>query len=202
MTMKPHGLALPTVMVMLSVASLAALLAMRNLWVHDHLLNAEADHLRAEYFAAAVMPLAVQDIVGLPVSGLRHTAGSATQSHAFFPSSISEYELLKQRLGTQTCNAGICAPLTLPSALKPSLWKSQTATAMAVDASASPYGANTAWYWIEIFPQETTHTFIYRITILTTGVLPGSSTVMQALWIRTTATSTTGLWHGWHVLQH
>ena len=40
-----QGLALPTLMVVLSVASLAALLAWRNLGVNDQLLNAEADLL-------------------------------------------------------------------------------------------------------------------------------------------------------------
>lgn len=41
-----HGFALPTLMVMLALASIAALLAMRNLWVNEQLLNAEADQLR------------------------------------------------------------------------------------------------------------------------------------------------------------
>lgn len=202
MNTKHQGLALPTLMVMLSVASLAALLAMRNLWVNEHLLNADADYIRAQHFAAAVMPLAVQDIVGLPGSSLRHSAGSATQTHVFFPSSMPDYDLLRQRLGTHACSAGICAPLSPGTSLKANDWKTQTASAMAVDASTSPYGANTAWYWVEIFPQETTHTFVYRITALTTGLLPGSSTVLQALWIRHTATSTSGQWLGWHELQN
>lgn len=202
MNTKHQGFALPTLMVMLSVASLAALLAMRHLWVNDHLLNAEADHLRAQHFAAAVMPLAVQDIVGLTEPSPRHTPGDPTQTHAFFPSSMSAHDLLRQRLGSSTCSAGICAPLSSAASLKARDWQTQTATAMTVSANASPYGANTAWYWIEIFPLETSHTFAYRITVLANGVMPGSSTVLQALWIRHSVTSSTGQWHGWHVLQN
>jgi len=121
MSSKQRGLALPTLMVMLSVASLAALLALRNLWVNDQLLNAQADHLRSQTFAEAVLPIAVQDILGLAATtqsladsspNLRHTMGSTAQMHAFFPVSMSEYEVLRQRLGSRACLTGICAPLS------------------------------------------------------------------------------------------
>lgn len=209
MKSKQQGLALPTLMVMLAVASLAALLALRNLWVNDQMLNAQADHLRSQTFAEAVLPIAVQDILGLAVTtesldestpNLRHTMGSTAQMHTFFPASISAYEVLRQRLGTSTCDAGICAPLSPTAWTTASDWKAQTATAMVVSTTDLPHGANTAWYWIEVFPQETTHTFVYRITALATGVLPGSATVLQALWTRNSLTSTTGQWHSWHRL--
>jgi Tfp pilus assembly protein PilX len=209
MNSKHQGLALPTLMVMLSVTSLAALLAMRNLWINDQLLNAEADHVRSQHVAEAVLPIAVQDIAGLSATthnlgeattNLRHTIGTAEQTHAFFPTSMSEYDVLRQRLATSECSAGICAPLSPIRWTKASDWKAQTKTAMLVSATDSPYGANTAWYWVEVFPQETTHTWVYRITVLATGVLPGSTTVLQALWTRSTASSTTGQWHGWQLL--
>ena len=206
----PHqGLALPTLMVMLSVASLATLLAMRNLWVNDQLLNAEADHLRSQLLAEAVLPTAVQDITGLSATAhslsettpnLRHTMGSPEQTHAFFPVSMSEYDVLRQRLGSSVCLAGICAPVLPGTWTKASDWKAQTATAMTVSATDSPYATSTARYWIEVFPQETTHTFVYRITALATGVLPGSTTVLQVIWTRNTSTSTTGQWHSWQIL--
>jgi Tfp pilus assembly protein PilX len=208
MTAKQQGLALPTVMVMLSVASLAALLAMRNLWVNDQLLNAHADHLRSQYFAEAVLPIAVQDITGFATitdslgettPNLRHSMGTAQQTHVFFPNSISEYDVLRQRLGSKECDAGICAPLSPVRWVKANDWRAQTASAMGINATDSPYGAGTGWYWIEVFPQETTHAFVYRITTLTRGVLPGSATVLQALWTRNSPT-TTGQWLSWHVL--
>lgn len=207
-----NGFALPTVMVMLALASMATLLAWRNLWVNELLLNAAADQLRTQHKAEAVLPVALADIVGSAYNinaapDLRHTAGDAMQTHVFFPNTIAEYDLLRQRLNAvgAVCSAGICAPTALaanPS--KASDWKTQTATAMAVAGADSLSGDNTAWYWIDVFPQaktdSATASFVYRITVLAHGVLPGSSTVLQALWTRHSDTSTTGQWHSWHVL--
>ena len=212
------GFALSTLMVILALASIATLLAMRNLWVNDQLLNAEADQLRAMHKAEAAMPVALADIMGSATNSdgtnnLRHVAGNTTQTHAFFPTSMSEYDLLRQRLGTLTsaCSAGICAPHTLdPKAMKVGYWKTQTASAMPVGAADTPYGDNTAWYWVEVFPNNgngnatanvtSTPPFLYRITTLAKGVTPGSTTVLQAIWTRTSDTSHTGQWHSWHVL--
>ena len=197
------GLALPTLMVMLSVASLAALLAMRNLWVNDQLLNAEADQLRTQHQAEAVLPLAVQDIRGHATTPLRHTMGTPTDTHVFFPNTQTEYNVLQQRLGAASCQEGICAPAsTAASTLqKASDWKTRTQTAMAIGAANSPYGANTAWYWVEVYPEENTGDFVYRITALAQGVSPSSTSVVQAIWQRDSPNSTTGQWFSWHVLR-
>ncbi len=195
---------------MLALASIATLLACRNLWVNDLLLNAEADQLRTQQKAEAVLPLAVSDIVGSVnpphntgevAPNLRHTAGNATQTHAFFPITMAEYDELHQRLSAVTCSTGICTPNALEAlATKASYWKTQTTTAMTVSAADTPDGANTAWYWVEVFPQASSNNFVYRITTLAHGVMPGSSTVLQAIWTRNTSTSTTGHWQSWHVL--
>lgn len=202
-----HGFTLPTLMVILALASLAALLALRNLWVNEQLLNAEVDQLRALHKAHAALPLAVADLVGTPTSAttpnLRHTAGNATQTHAFFPASMAEYDTLRQRLSPNTCNAGICAPNALnPSATKASYWKTQTVTALAVSAIDTLDGNSTVWYWVEVFPQANSSqdNFIYRITVLARGVMPSSTTVLQAVWARATPSSLTGQWQSWHVL--
>ena len=211
-----RGFALPTLMVMLSLASIATLLAMRNLWLNDQLLNAEADQLRTQHKAEAAMPVALADIMGSATNSdgttnLRHVAGNTSQTHAFFPASMAEYDLLRQRLGTEPnpCNAGICAPHTLdPKAMKAGYWKTQTASAMPVSTADTPYGDNTTWYWVEVFPQDSKSSvnttspppFVYRITVLADGVIPGSATVLQAVWARQSNTSITGQWHSWHVL--
>lgn len=205
-TSHSQGFALPTLMLMLALTSLGALLAMRHLWVNEQLLNAEADQLRTQQKAEAVLPLALLDILGASatnrdevIPNLRHTAGNATQTHAFFPSSHTDYDLLRQRLGTNTCSAGICAPNALvANATQASYWRAQMATAMQVSAIDSPDGNNTAWYWVEVFPQANTTSFVYRITALANGVMAGSTTVLQAAWVRQTAT--TGQWHSWHLL--
>jgi Tfp pilus assembly protein PilX len=207
-TAKTQGFALPTLMFMLALASLGALLALRNLWVNERLLNAEADQLRTQQKAEAVLPLALIDILGTSAPNaeatsphLRHTAGNTTQTHAFFPSSWADYDLLRQRLEGNTCRAGICVPHALRSdATQARYWKTQIATAMAVGAVDTPDGDNTAWYWVEVFPQADTASFVYRITALANGVMPGSSTVLQAVWVRSTATAATGQWRSWHLL--
>jgi Tfp pilus assembly protein PilX len=205
----PNGFALPTLMVMLALASIATLLALRNLWVNEQLLSAHADQLRSEHKAEAVLYVALADILasknlsdGTP--NLRHTAGNNTQSHAFFPTSMTEYDLLRQRLSAATCSAGICAPNALnANTNKASYWKAVTATAMPVNPPDTPYGSNSAWYWVEVFPSTTAEnsTFIYRITALAQGVMPGSTTVLQAIWARNNLTVTTGQWRSWHVLR-
>jgi Tfp pilus assembly protein PilX len=203
-------------MVILALASIATLLAMRNLWVNEQLLNAEADQLRTQHKAESVLPVALADILGAATNkdgtpNLRHTTGNATQTHAFFPTSMGEYDLLRQRLSTETsqCSAGICASNTLDAkAIKASYWQTQTTSAMSVSAADTPYGDSSAWYWVEVFPQGSTSTantpsttpFVYRITTLANGVMPGSTTVLQAIWVRNTPTSNTGQWRSWHVL--
>jgi Tfp pilus assembly protein PilX len=202
------GFALPTMMVMLTLASIATLLALRNLWVNDQLLNAQTDQLRTEHKTEAVLPVALADILGAAINtdgttNLRHSAGNHSQSHAFFPASMADYDILRQRLNSGTCNAGICAPNTLDTnASKASYWKAITTTAMPVNASDTPYGNNTAWYWVEVLPSTSAQnsTFIYRITVLANGVMPGSTSVLQAIWVRNTSTSSTGQWRSWHVL--
>jgi hypothetical protein len=54
----------------------------------------------------------------------------------------------------------------------------------------------------EVFPQVgvDSTTFVYRITTLATGVMAGSTCVLQGIWVRNTPTSSTGQWQSWHVL--
>lgn len=201
----PRGFTLPTLMVMLALASLAALLALRNLWVTEQLLSASADQLRTLHKAHAALPLAVADIIGTSnqTSNSRHAAGNPTQTHAFFPTSMAEYDTLRQRLSPNMCGAGICVPHALPTtATKASYWKTQTATALIVSAIDTLDGNSTVRYWVEVFPQANSSQdkFIYRITVLAAGVIPSTTTVLQAIWLRSSPASLTGQWHSWHVL--
>ena len=219
-----RGFALPTMLVMLSLASLATLLAWRNLWVNEQLLNAQADQLRTQHKAEAVLPLALADIVGLPSlsslsslstptsPNLRHTAGDASQIHAFFPANQAEYDMLRQRLTAlaSPCNAGICAPQTLdPLTAQASYWRAQTAHAMPVSFVDAANGEQTAWYWVEVFVHHASNAantaaaapFVYRVTAFAKGVMPSSSTVLQAIWRPPTPPALTGQWQSWHVLR-
>jgi hypothetical protein len=53
---------------------------------------------------------------------------------------------------------------------------------------------------VEVFPQTNHSGFVYRITAMANGVMPGSTAVLQAVWVRNTAISPTGQWRSWHVL--
>lgn len=212
-----QGFALPTVLVMLTLTSLATLLALRQLWMNDQLISAHADQLRTIHLAHAVRPLAVADILGAPTSIAsdsdtvalmrRHTAGDDTQSHVFFPNNMSDYTILRGRLLAADCNAGICVPsLTfLTNAHKASTWKAQRLTAWPLTSDPSLSGNTTGGYWVEIFPptdsSNPSPNFVYRITVLADGVLPASTTVLQGIWQRNTSTSSTGRWHSWQLLQ-
>ena len=82
---------------------------------------------------------------------------------------------------------------------------------MPVSASDTPYGAETAWYWVDIQPDSaqipaaasanSPPPFIYRITVLANGLLPSSSTVLQTLWTRASLSDTRGQRHSWRILQ-
>lgn len=208
----PHGLAMPTVLAVLALVGLAALVVWRNLHANAWLLNAEADMLRTQHNAEAVLPLALQDILGPAKDAQgnpnpRHTPGNTGQTHVFYPSTLSERDTLRQRLGAQACASGICAPVGVP-ARSASDWQAMTDSAWPIGASDTPYGANTAWYWVEVLvdatPLNPSAPFLYRITVLARGVLPGTAVVVQALWSApanpVTGSIAGGTWHSWQVL--
>lgn len=211
-TQRSRGLALPTVMVVLAWVGLAALVSWRNLRSTEWLLNAEADLLRTQHSAEAALPLALQDIQGTASDAqgninLRHTPGSAAQTHVFFPASLSERDTLRQRLGAQACVNGICAPNGAPTR-SASEWQAMTNAARPLSATDTPYGADTTWYWVEVLvdatPLNPSVPFVYRITVLARGVLPGTAVVLQALWSApaTPLAGSThgGTWHSWQLL--
>ena len=207
-----QGLALPTVLAVLSMVGLATLVGWRNLSANAWLLNAQADLLRTQHSAEAALPLALQDILGAASDAQghinpRHAPGSAAQTHVFFPSSLSERDTLRQRLGAQACVSGICAPDGAPLR-SASAWQAMTPSAWPLSANDTPYGTDTTWYWVEVLvdatPLNPSLPFVYRITVLARGVLPGTAVVLQALWsapARPVAGSTSGgTWHSWQLL--
>jgi Tfp pilus assembly protein PilX len=206
------GLALPTVLAVLAVVGLAAGVGWRNLRSTEWLLHAEADLLRSQHSAEAALPLALQDILGTATdtqgnTNPRHTPGNDAQTHAFFPTSLSARDTLRQRLGAQACVSGICAPNGAPTR-SASEWQAMTASAWPLSDADTPYGANTTWYWVEVLvdaaPLNPSAPFVYRITVLARGVLPGTAFVLQALWSApanpTLGSVAGGTWHSWQVL--
>ncbi len=208
----PQGLALPTVLAVLALVGLATLVAWRNLSTTEWLLNAEADLLRTQHSAEAALPLAVQDILGAATDAQgnanpRHTPGNDAQTHAFFPTTLSERDTLRLRLGAQACASGICAPDGAPTR-SASAWQTMSAAAWPLSADDTPYGTNTTWYWVEVLvdalPLNPSAPFVYRITVLARGVLPGTAVVLQALWSAPAShvpgNISGGTWHSWQLL--
>ena len=200
MNPRQRGLALPTVLVLLSLVALGCLSAWRSLWVAEQRLNLEADQLRGLHRAEAVLPLAVADILGPVVADgqaadARHTASG---NAVFFPNSTSELATLQQRLGS-VCAQGICAAATtVGNVHSASRWWALRDQAMYVEGQL-PDGSS-AWYWVEVLSAPAQDPpFMYRITVAVAGVMPGGQTVLQTLWTRT-GRARAGTWRSSAVL--
>ncbi len=220
---KRSGFALPAVLGVLALTSLACATVWRMQWVNQQLLNVQSHLVIHQQIAEGILPLVVQDIIGASVA-----SGTDAQTHAFFPSNAQERDKLQLRLGTAMCQAGICAPKTLVN-LNAEQWRNLLGQSQPVRAAELPSDKVSAFYWVEVWlnanvselvgspllkttPAVPSHPspFIYRITVLVqdntstpTSELskPRPNTlVMQAIWSRKTETAPTGQWHSWKLL--
>ena len=183
---KHHGFALPAVMGILALTSLACAVVWRMQWVHQQLLQAQTRLMRNQHIADGVLPLVVQDILGTGASSpspdvagnMRHFAGTDAQSHVFYPNSALERDKLQLRLGASMCQAGICAPKTLAN-LSANQWRNLLDQSQAVSMANLPTGAVAVHYWVEVWLNAnapeiassassplTPSPFLYRITVL------------------------------------
>ena len=220
---KRSGFALPAVLGVLALTSLACATVWRMQWVNQQLLNVQSHLVIHQQIAEGILPLVVQDIIGASVA-----SGTDAQTHAFFPSNAQERDKLQLRLGTAMCQAGICAPKTLVN-LNAEQWRNLLGQSQPVRAAELPSDKVSAFYWVEVWLNanvselvsspllKTTPAvpsppspFIYRITVLVqdntstpTSELtkPRPNTlVMQAIWSRATETAQSGQWHSWKLL--
>ena len=212
---RAHGIGLPSVLALLALTALASLLVVRLLWLQERLLKLDGERVRNRVLAEAVMDLARQDILGLNAApdDLRHRMGEPTQSHVFYPTTLAELEVLRQRLAGRACREGICAPtdaLAAGQALTTtplSWWLPRTGDGKPVPASDLPDTAVQAWYWVEIWADaqdlaldETAPRFHHRVTVWVQGALPGARIGWQGLWRRDSASASTGHWSSWRGL--
>lgn len=212
-----RGFALPTVMVMLLLSSLLALTAWRSVWLNALLLRAREDAIRTQWAADATLHVALDDVLQRsPLSqtataagvASRHDKGASHQHHVFFPKDAHELNALRQRLGTDDCQEGICAPLQpLPS--QATYWQNKASSAMPVASEHSLSPTGNARYWVEVFLQnDASHTLsrVYRITVMVRGLKSTQPVVLQAIWfphaalVNDTDTPITGRWVSWAVL--
>ena len=238
---KRSGFALPAVLGILALTSLACATVWRMQWVNQQLLNVQSHLIRNQHIAEGVLPLVLQDIVGFSATNstninatpdtstsLRHFAGTDTQTHAFYPTNAQERDKLQVRLGTAMCQAGICTPKT-PVDLSAEQWRNLLNQSQPVSMADLPSSNVSAFYWVEVWLNanvselvgspllqttpavpSTPSPFIYRITVLVQDASSNATSelsktrpntlVIQAIWVRATATALTGQWHSWKLL--
>ena len=196
---KKYGFALPTVLGVLALTSLACATVWRMQWVNQQLLNVQFHQIRNQQIAEGVLALVVTD----------------AQTHALYPATAQDRDKLQLRLGTAMCQAGICAPKTLAN-LNAEQWRNLLGQSQQVNVSDLPIKDITAFYWVEVWlnagasQSVQPSPFIYRITVLVQEVSPASASeltkpkphtlVMQAIWSRATEKSPSIQWHSWKLL--
>ncbi|MEI6717476.1 MAG: hypothetical protein WCL41_03430 [Betaproteobacteria bacterium] len=196
---KRYGFALPAVLGVLALTSLACATVWRMQWVNQQLLNVQFHQIRNQQITEGVLALVVTD----------------AQTHALYPATAQDRDKLQLRLGTAMCQAGICAPKTLAN-LNAEQWRNLLGQSQQVNVSDLPIKDITAFYWVEVWlnagasQSVQPSPFIYRITVLVQQTLPTSASeltkpqphtlVMQAIWSRATETSPSIQWHSWKLL--
>jgi hypothetical protein len=212
---KQLGFALPAVLGILALTSLACATVWRMQWVNQQFLNVQTHLVRQQQIAEGVFPLVAQDIIGTDTTtNLRHFAGTDAQTHAFYPSTALERDKLQLRLGAAMCQSGICAPKTLIP-LSATQWRNVLDQSQPVSAANLPSSEVSAFYWVEVWlnasaSEPSASPFLYRITVLvqegasswasTPPMAQPNSLVMQAIWSRATPTASVGQWHSWKLL--
>jgi hypothetical protein len=196
---KRYGFALPAVLGVLALTSLACATVWRMQWVNQQLLNVQFHQIRNQQIAEGVLALVVTDI----------------QTHAFYPTNAQDRDKLQLRLGTAMCQAGVCAPKTFVN-LNAEQWRNLLGQSQQVNVADLPIKDITAFYWVEVWlnagasQSVQPSPFIYRITVLVQETSPTSASklttpqphtlVMQAIWSRATETSPSIQWHSWKLL--
>ena len=160
---KRSGFALPAVLGILTLTSLACATVWRMQWVNQQLLNVQSHLIRNQHIAEGVLPLVAQDIVGFSAinstfisvtpdssTSLRHFAGTDAQTHAFYPTNAQERDKLQVRLGNAMCQAGICAPRT-PVDLSAEQWRNLLNQSQPLSMADLPSSNVSAFYWVEVW---------------------------------------------------
>ena len=183
---KRSGFALPAVLGILALTSLACATVWRMQWVNQQLLNVQSHLIRNQHIAEGVLPLVLQDIVGFSATNstninatpdtstsLRHFAGTDTQTHAFYPTNAQERDKLQVRLGTAMCQAGICTPKT-PVDLSAEQWRNLLNQSQPVSMADLPSSNVSAFYWVEVWLNANVSELVGSPLLQTTPAVPSA----------------------------
>ena len=183
---KRSGFALPAVLGILALTSLACATVWRMQWVNQQLLDVQSHLTRNQHIAEGVLPLVVQDIVGFSATNstninatpdsstsLRHFAGTDAQTHAFYPSTAKERDKLQLRLGNAMCQAGICTPKT-PVDLSAEQWRNLLNQSQPVSMADLPSSNVSAFYWVEVWLNANASELVSSPLLQTTPAVPSA----------------------------
>ena len=183
---KRSGFALPAVLGILALTSLACATVWRMQWVTQQLLNVQSQLIRNQHIAEGVLPLVVQDIVGFSATNsttinvtpdsstsLRHFAGTDAQTHAFYPTTAQERDKLQLRLGNAMCQAGICTPKT-PVDLSAEQWRNLLNQSQPVSMADLPSSNVSAFYWVEVWLNANVSELVGSPLLQTTPAVPSA----------------------------
>ncbi|MCX7259459.1 MAG: hypothetical protein NTU46_03815 [Burkholderiales bacterium] len=183
---KRSGFALPAVLGILALTSLACATVWRMQWVNQQLLNVQSHLIRNQHIAEGVLPLVLQDIVGFSATNstnihatpdsstsLRHFAGTDAQTHAFYPTTAQERDKLQLRLGNAMCQAGICAPKT-PVDLSAEQWRNLLNQSQPVSMADLPSSNVSAFYWVEVWLNANVSELVGSPLLQTTPAVPSA----------------------------
>ena len=183
---KRSGFALPAVLGILALTSLACATVWRMQWVNQQLLNVQSHLIRNQHIAEGVLPLVAQDIVGFSATNsttinvtpdsstsLRHFAGTDAQTHAFYPSTAKERDKLQLRLGTAMCQAGICTPKT-PIDLSAEQWRNLLNQSQPVSMADLPSDKVSAFYWVEVWLHANASELVSSPLLQSTPAVPSA----------------------------
>ncbi len=183
---KRSGFALPAVLGILALTSLACATVWRMQWVNQQLLIVQSHLIRNQHIAEGVLPLVLQDIVGFSATNrttinatpdsstsLRHFAGTDAQTHAFYPTTAQERDKLQLRLGNAMCQAGICAPKT-PVDLSAEQWRNLLNQSQPVSMADLPSDKVSAFYWVEVWLNANASELVSSPLFQTTLAVPSA----------------------------
>ena len=183
---KRSGFALPAVLGILALTSLACATVWRMQWVNQQLLIVQSHLIRNQHIAEGVLPLVLQDIVGFSatnstninatpdtLTSLRHFAGTDAQTHAFYPTTAQERDKLQLRLGNAMCQAGICAPKT-PVDLSAEQWRNLLNQSQPVSMADLPSSNVSAFYWVEVWLNANVSELVGSPLLQTTPAVPSA----------------------------
>ncbi|KQP35751.1 hypothetical protein [Pseudorhodoferax sp. Leaf274] len=179
-SLQHRGIALLGVMVTLVLAGLAVLASARAGLLHEMMAGHQADRLRAQAMAEALLLDAEADILGRrgdapcrPSAvepqrtapgfvGCRERGTASVATAPYFPQSTEEFEEVRALLQVSAavpCRDGICAPTSLGAMartgeLPPALgarYGQFTQWSQPTVGDAPPERGVRGWYWVEIF---------------------------------------------------